>query len=609
VLPEEGSGIVKDLDDRYPNVLNSRGKPSKSRKLSRKQVLATSEFENRVREISKENDLGLTEDEITFITATGMKETRGGKSLQSRLESTVLPGRLSRSFGKFEQSPSFTRGYSGESEASPNSERDSILAIRNFYRENLGDFQGNPDMHKLYNLYNTGSKETQAKGLRKFVDYWKASENYRDGGEHSPTTFQKKEGMTDNDKRFLGDLERTIFSYKFGGKINYEHGGEHPPLDPPATASDSLRVYNNYLDLVNALESQGYKQHALSKAHTDRTVKENLESLQGQRVVRGDRPTKYEFVRKLDPYRYSVLDFITGAVNEDLPRQELDTRIEPSSAKSYDVRGVRSGNIYDATGAKKRSEDRRVIFDYASARPYNYDPKTRGLKADEMPEEATTTPPPPKPRRPRINFPERIPTLRDEVVSTSQGEGLVEVPRPFSDVEKMYRRWKRVDGKLVPVEESEYTGTMERADRRELLSRKNSPLQGTDTEIINYNEPWSRESRYYEHGGVHPPFAQEPLETKGNWFLDMGDDAREYDFSMSPVDVVTSKHTSMSPYGVNPTVEEQLAFMRDEVRGGDSYETHQYNKALAKGKDVESLTRGIMNKYGRYFFSAFSPFR
>jgi hypothetical protein len=72
--------------------------------------------------------------------------------------------------------------------------------------------------------------------------------------------------MTDNDKRFLEDLERTIFSYKFGGKINYEHGGEHPPSVIPPVEFDT-----KYGDLSSFL--LGKEEYALPEVTVEATHK------------------------------------------------------------------------------------------------------------------------------------------------------------------------------------------------------------------------------------------------------------------------------------------------------------------------------------------------
>ena len=188
VLPEKNSGIVTYKNSLY----GDSGKADPVRTMPSKRVNEIRETKNKFSNISKAANLGLTEDELNFATSVAEKESQGGRSMVSKIESNLLPGNLASSYGKFEMKKSWPWLKGGN----PNNDTTALKAIRDFYRERYPSYEGydnkNLNNSRLYTEYNTGKRnneyiwgEDYFKNLYPLTEYNKGGgipERYRNMG-------------------------------------------------------------------------------------------------------------------------------------------------------------------------------------------------------------------------------------------------------------------------------------------------------------------------------------------------------------------------------------------------------------------------------------------
>ena len=158
ILPEENNRLVT-----YKKSLHSiSGKEDPVRTLPSKRVNEIRETKNKFANISKAANLGLTEDELNFATSVAEKESKGGRSNFSKIESSVLPGKLASSYGTFEMKESWPWLKGGN----PNNDTVALKAIRDFYRERFPGYEAsgydkNFNNSRLYTEYNTGKRKNE----------------------------------------------------------------------------------------------------------------------------------------------------------------------------------------------------------------------------------------------------------------------------------------------------------------------------------------------------------------------------------------------------------------------------------------------------------------
>lgn len=153
VLPEEKNDIVT-FKQNLTNVIS--GKKDPVRNISRERVNQIRQTKKNFNDINKAANLGMTDRELNFATSIAEKESKGGRSIVSKMESNLLPGTIASSYGKFEMQKKWPWLKGGN----PNNDTVALKAIRDFYRERNGAFSEDSeedlDDARLYTEYNTG---------------------------------------------------------------------------------------------------------------------------------------------------------------------------------------------------------------------------------------------------------------------------------------------------------------------------------------------------------------------------------------------------------------------------------------------------------------------
>lgn len=154
----------------------------KDRKISREDIKKAKDTKTKIVSIIKNNKINATPEEIDFVTGVAQKETKGGKSWLSKLES-ALPG--FSSYGLYEQKESFPY-LKGKS---PNDEVASTQAVIDFYRDII---KKHPELkydeykdEKIYSTYNSGKEDWDESGIYHAEDFRKIMNSirgYKKGG-------------------------------------------------------------------------------------------------------------------------------------------------------------------------------------------------------------------------------------------------------------------------------------------------------------------------------------------------------------------------------------------------------------------------------------------
>ena len=197
ILPEETDRNVNPA----PIVEISDGKrgamvqriPTTTRERA-KEIRQTREY---LRGVNKGGNLGMTDDELNFATAVAEKETKGGRSFMSKLESNILPGTFAKSYGMFEMKEDFPYLEKGKS---PNNDTVALKAVRDYTRAKSLV----PDGHKvselsdhkaleLYNLYNGAAYHHKTFGQDFLKNWYPVKYEYGLGGTLGTALFPAQE--------------------------------------------------------------------------------------------------------------------------------------------------------------------------------------------------------------------------------------------------------------------------------------------------------------------------------------------------------------------------------------------------------------------------------
>lgn len=158
--------------------------------------------------------------------------------------------------------------------------------------------------------------------------------------------------------------------YQTAGTL-YVDDPKHPRLQ---AYQDSSNLYNNYKELIAALEKQNY------------SVEENLNSGSIYRWLEANKNknnTIPDDIQKESGKLYSTSDFIRGVVNKTLPRQLFSYDIKPKSAlwygHPYSVFESLKGSLGFNDAYPERQGDKRLVAEYSNVKPIQpveYRPKT-----------------------------------------------------------------------------------------------------------------------------------------------------------------------------------------------------------------------------------------
>jgi hypothetical protein len=122
ILPEESNEILKPSADYIKKKLKN---------VNVKNVLNT---KKQIIESLKKSNIPIDESEVDFLTAVAEKETKGGRSLNAKLQD-YLPDFLAHSKGEFQINPKAFAQYLPENYSG--SFDDQVKAVSNFYKKNV----------------------------------------------------------------------------------------------------------------------------------------------------------------------------------------------------------------------------------------------------------------------------------------------------------------------------------------------------------------------------------------------------------------------------------------------------------------------------------------
>ena len=169
ILPEEQG--ANNIVTFKPALSSNSGRIDPTRNISRERVNEIRQTKKNFNNINKAANLGMNDRELNFATSVAEKESKGGRSIGSKMESNLLPGTIASSYGKFEMKEGFPWLKGGN----PNNDTVALKAVRDFYREkNSDNFEhsdnfsdenfNNEDINnaRMYTEYNTGKSNPDA---------------------------------------------------------------------------------------------------------------------------------------------------------------------------------------------------------------------------------------------------------------------------------------------------------------------------------------------------------------------------------------------------------------------------------------------------------------
>jgi hypothetical protein len=190
ILPEENQNILYPINKEELKGINS------------KNILET---KKRIKESLLNSKLPVDEDRLNFLTSVAEKETKGGRSLNAKIQD-YLPSFLAHSKGAFQINPESFKDYLPENYSGDFN--DQVKSVNNFYDKNYKNEKGYTNPDELYQKY---SGDTH--------------------GDYSDT--------------FNKIYNTSLNAYKYGGIHQFENGGELPYSKRVEAYNDSTILYNS----------------------------------------------------------------------------------------------------------------------------------------------------------------------------------------------------------------------------------------------------------------------------------------------------------------------------------------------------------------------------
>jgi len=253
VLPEEkGANNIVTFKDNFTD--NNSGKIDPIRNISRERVNEIRQTKKNFNNINKAANLGMNDKELNFATSVAEKESKGGRSIVSKLESNLLPGTIASSYGKFEMKEGFPWLKGGN----PNNDTVALKAVRDFYRERNDAFSEDTeedlDAARMYTEYNTGKFDPDGIWGEEYLKNLYPLTRYNSGGEmikRADGSYSKR-GLWDNirDNRGSGKAPtKQMLDQEKKIKNQYQTGGDVP------TVQGNFKKQNEYGYMVTDEEA------------------------------------------------------------------------------------------------------------------------------------------------------------------------------------------------------------------------------------------------------------------------------------------------------------------------------------------------------------------
>jgi len=184
ILPEESDALL------YPNT-------TKINKFQTKNIKNT---RNKIESSLKKSNIDYTPESLAFITAVAEKESKGGRSIVSKVEE-YLPYAIAHSQGDFQINPKSFKKYLPDNYTGSYDEQ--INAVSNFYNDN----KDNKNVVELYKKYSGNVKETYSKKFTSLYDT--ALTVYKQGG----TLDKYQPGGNTQESRKLATYDEKTDTY------------------------------------------------------------------------------------------------------------------------------------------------------------------------------------------------------------------------------------------------------------------------------------------------------------------------------------------------------------------------------------------------------------
>jgi hypothetical protein len=217
ILPEEQG--ANNIVTFKPTLSSNSGRIDPTRNISRERVNEIRQTKKNFNNINKAANLGMNDRELNFATSVAEKESKGGRSIGSKMESNLLPGTIASSYGKFEMKEGFPWLKGGN----PNNDTVALKAVRDFYREkNSDNFEHSDNFSdeifndedinnaRMYTEYNTGKSNPDGIWGEDYLKNLYPLTRYKNGGYVVRRSHDRK-GKThvvtgpDGTKKYFGD--------------------------------------------------------------------------------------------------------------------------------------------------------------------------------------------------------------------------------------------------------------------------------------------------------------------------------------------------------------------------------------------------------------------